>query len=80
MLLGQGKKAFGKTTDPGLVRLGQSDGQGAPGGLGPHGGHVAEIHGQGLVADGTGIGIQGKVHPGHQGVHRHDQLLSGGRV
>ncbi len=61
MLVGQRKQTPGKGGEPVLLRLGQGQSEGKAQRVGAHGGQVAEVHRQGLVAQRLGVDAREEV-------------------
>ena len=77
MGIGQLEKALHVRLHPVSVVLRQRQCKRGPGGFRPHGGQVAQIDRQRLVADGGSRRIDGKMPSGHQGVGANHQLMAG---
>ena len=76
MFVGQFEEAVEEGVEPGLVAIGQGQGQRAPGRRRGHGGQVAQVHRQRLVADVGRRGVVREMHAGDQGVAGHHQFVA----
>ena len=78
MCLRQVREARAECLQPAFVDRGKRQAEGRPGRLRPHGREIAQVDGEGLVAERLRIDVVKEMHPGDQGVHAHRERTAVG--